>query len=66
MFQVTYMQHMKETLLYTRYYAKACKEWRGPSPRHRASQQHSFEKALQWCRAVGDTVSDLTEPGIEP
>ena len=28
--------------------------------------QHSYEETSQRCRAVGDTVSDLTKPGIEP
>ena len=31
-----------------------------------ASGQHSFEETLQWSRAVGDNVPDLTDPGIEP
>ena len=31
-----------------------------------APGQHSFEETSQRCRTVGDTVFDLTHPGIEP
>ena len=31
-----------------------------------ASWQHSYEKTTQQWRAVGDTTSDLTDPGFEP
>ena len=34
---------------------------RGPAP-----AQHGSEKMSKRWRAVGDTVSDLTEPGIKP
>ena len=47
------------------YYAEACNEWREPSPRLSAWATHSEETSQRW-RAVGDTVSDLTDPGIEP
>ena len=30
------------------------------------TEQHSSEESLQWWQAVGDTVSDLTEPVKEP
>ena len=31
-----------------------------------APAQHSSEETSQWWRLVGDTVSDLTDTGIEP
>ena len=51
--------------LYSRYYAEACNEWRGPSPRLSA-------RATQLRRNVAMVASrwrhctDLTGPGIEP
>ena len=51
--------------LYSRYFAEACNDWRGPSPRLSAGQ-YSSEETLQLWRAVGDTVFDLTDPGFEP
>ena len=51
--------------LYSPYYAEACNELRGPL-RGLAPEQHSSESTSQRWRAVGDTVSDLTGPGIKP
>ena len=54
-----------KSLLYSRYYAEACKEWRGPSSRLSAW-------ATQLRRNVAAVMSrwrhcaDLTGPGIEP
>ena len=43
---------------------------RGITPKHETSDlapgPHSSEETLQRWRAVGDIVSDLTGPGIEP
>ena len=49
---------------------------RGITPKHVTSGgvhfrglapgQHSSEKTSQWWQAIGDTVFDLTGPGIEP
>ena len=44
--------------LFSRYYAKACNEWRSPSPRHSACAARNI--------AVVATLSNLTGPGIEP
>ena len=49
-------QNIKSSL-YSRYYAEACNEWRGPSPRLGTG-------ATQLPR--NDTVSDLTDPATEP
>ena len=38
----------------------------GTRLRSLAPGQHSFEEMSKRWRAVGDTVSDLTDPGIEP
>ena len=38
----------------------------GVRPRNLKSRQHSSEEASQRRRAVGDTVSDFTDPGFEP
>ena len=47
--------------LYSPYYAEACNEWWGPSPRLSAcSVQHSYEETSQRWRAVGDTTSYWT------
>ena len=51
--------------LFSRYYAEACNEWRDPSLRLSA-EQHSSENTSQRWRAVGDSVSDLSGPGIAP
>ena len=44
-----------KSLLYSCYYAEACNEWRGPSPRL-SVWQHGSEETSQRRRAVGDTV----------
>ena len=51
--------------LYSRYYAKARNEWRSPSSQL-APEQHRFEEMSQQWQAVGDSVSDLTDSGVEP
>ena len=51
--------------LYSRYYPEACNERQGPSPRVSAWVLSS-EETSQRRRAVGDTVSDLTDPGFKP
>ena len=51
--------------LYSRYYAEACNS-DGAHLRDLVSGRHSFEETSQRWRAVGDAVSDLTAPGIEP
>ena len=57
--------HQIKFSLYSRYYAKACNEWRGPSP-------HLSAWATQLRRNVAAVASrwrpcvDLTGPGIEP
>ena len=38
----------------------------GAGPRGLAPKQYNFEETSQRWRAVGDTVSDLADPGIEP
>ena len=38
----------------------------GTHLRGKASGQHNSEETSQRWRAVGDTISDLTGPGIEP
>ena len=38
----------------------------GTHVRGLAPGQHSSEKPSQWWRAIGDTASDFTGPGIEP
>ena len=58
-------QNQIKSSLYSRYYAEACNEWRGPSPRLSAW-------ATQLRRNVATVASpwrhcaDLTGPGIEP
>ena len=55
------VQKQIKSLLYSRYYAEACNEWRGPSTRLSA-------RATQKLRNGGKqvaTVFDLTGPGIE-
>ena len=49
--------------LYSRFYIEACNEWRDHL-RDLASGQHSSEETSQWWRAVGDSVSALTESKI--
>ena len=51
--------------LYSKYYAEACNEWRGASPRLGACWAISSEETSHWWRDVGDTVFDLTGQGIE-
>ena len=51
--------------LCSRYYAEACKEWRGPSPRQ-APGQNSFNISIATVARLGDTVSDSTDLGIKP
>ena len=46
-------------------YAEAWNEWRGPSPQLSAWVTQLEETSERW-RAVGDTVSDLTDLGIKP
>ena len=46
------------------YYAEACNEWRGPSPRLSASTTQPQETPQQW-RTVGAMVFDLIGWGIE-
>ena len=70
LFEINDVRDDVETLkikpsLYSQYYAKACNEWRCASPR-RSPGQHSFKETLQLRRAIGDAVSDLTGPEIEP
>ena len=53
-----------KSLLYSWYYAEECSEvahLRGLGP-----EKHSFDDMQQRWRAVGDTVSDLIDPRIEP
>ena len=38
----------------------------GDRPRGLAPEQYNFEETSQRWRAVGDTVSDLADSGIEP
>ena len=49
-------------------YDEACYQWRGPSSRlsARAGGQHDSEETSHRWRAIGDTVFNLTGPGIEP
>ena len=49
-----------KSLLYSRYYAEVCNE------RRLSAWANSSEKMSQRCQTVGDTVSDLTGPKIEP
>ena len=51
--------------LYSRYYTERV-PIDGANLRHLAPGQHSYEETSQRWRAVGDTVFDLTDPGIEP
>ena len=48
------------------YYGEACYEVRDLSLPLSAWATHSSKETLQRWRAVGDTASDLTAPGIEP
>ena len=49
--------------LYSWYYAEACNE---AHLRVLAPEQRSSEETSQRWQAFGDTVSDLSGPGIEP
>ena len=51
---------------YSRYHAETCNEWRGPSPRLCLgnTSSNSEETSQRW-RAIDDTVSKLTGPGID-
>ena len=53
--------------LYLQYYAEACTEWRGPSPRlaARTTPTKHLRRDIKAGRVVGNTVSELTSPGIE-
>ena len=51
--------------LYSRYYALACYERRGLSPRLR-SQATQLRRNVAAKRAVNDTLFDLNDPGFEP
>ena len=51
--------HVRSSL-YSRYYTKACNEWQGLYPRLSAWATQQIH------RSGGDTVFDLTGPGIEP
>ena len=56
----------KKSLSYSQFYAEACNEWRGPSPRLSVWQHSSEEMSQRW-RAVGDCrLSELVDRGIEP
>ena len=48
--------------LHSRYYTETYNEWQDPSPR---LSVWTTQKRQRW-RAVGDTVCDLTGPGVEP
>ena len=50
--------------LYSRYYAEACNEWRGSSPRRSAGATRNTA-SKKHCSGV-NTVSNLTGVGIEP
>ena len=51
--------------LHSRYHAEACKEWRDPSP-WVAPRQNSCEETSQRWQTVSGTVSNVTNPEIEP
>ena len=47
------------------YHAEECNERRGPSPQLSARATQLQQTSQRW-RAVGDAVSDLTDPRLEP
>ena len=51
--------------LYSRYYAEACNEWRGPSPRLSAWATQ-LRKNVATVASRWRHCADLTGPGIEP
>ena len=54
-------------LLYSLYSAEACSELVRPiSAPMRPGNTDPFEEMLQWWRAVGNFVPDLTDPRFEP
>ena len=54
-------------LLYSLYYTDACNEFAGPiSTSLRPGNTASFEEMSRRWKAVGNTVSNLTSPRIEP
>ena len=57
--------YQTKSSLYSRYYAEACHEWRAHLRCLTPGQLSSEEISRRW-RAVGDTVTDSTGPGIEP
>ena len=66
---LSYSKIIKSLLgLYSRYYAEVCNDQIVIKPilRSLAPGQHSSEKTSQRLRSVGDTVSDLTDPGFKP
>ena len=62
---VTGIKYHIQSSLYSRYYAEACEEWRGPSPRLSAwatqLQRNVAAVASRWRHCA-----DLTGSGIEP
>ena len=61
---VTY-GNQKTNFRYTRCITPMCVKNNGAHLRGLAPKQHSSEETSQRWRAVGDTVPDLTGPGIE-
>ena len=67
LFRINYYDIIKkiEPSLYSRYYAKACNEWWGPSPRLSTwttqLRRNVAEETSRW-----RPWSDLTDPGVEP
>ena len=56
-----------DLLLYSLCYAKACNKFVGPiSTSLHLCSTAPFKEMLQWWRAVGNSVSDLTDPRFEP
>ena len=65
-FNTTVNQFQKiNTTIYSRYYAKACNEWRGPSPRLGARAKQ-LRRNVSAVASRYDTVPDLTSPEIVP
>ena len=51
--------------LHSRYYAEACNEWRGPSPRFSAWETQ-LRRNVATVTIVWQHCADLTDPGIKP
>ena len=66
-FKNLYALEIKFVITLVLYYAKACNKFVGPisASLHAVNTAHFKEMPKRW-RAVGNTVSDLTDPRFKP